>query len=157
MTLPQNGCAGETGLPCNHPGRCKGHVHQSSWRLQGGKRGVMLVPAHSRPSSGHALVCPNSPQYVPDTPDWTQSSPPPSWDTHEESRNQLLHARQRGAIFSTSSKLTSSFSSKKKKSLFHPLCFSAVFTEVPQKFESRWEEVLIWTSCQASLPCLPYF
>lgn len=36
------------------------------------------------------------------------------------------------------------------------LSLSAVLAEVRQNVEGGWEEVLIWTSCQACLPHLPY-
>lgn len=141
------GVPGGAGLPNSIP-TCAGTVLTST---RGGHRVGSGGGAHA----SHTALCPDRRQDPPPSPDWT---PPPSWDTHEESLKQPLHSRRRGAIFSTSSELTISFFSK-KYIFFHPLSlsFSAVLAEVPQKFKGGWEEVLIWTSCQASLPCLPYF
>lgn len=138
VTIPGSECARRDGAATQPSPTCRGV-------------GTGLGQAQGSPSPGHTAPC-----VLTATPVWPQSPPPPSQERQEESRNQLPRMRQRGARFSTSSELTISFFSKKY--LFFSSSLSGTsLAEVPQKLEGGWEEVLIWTSCQASLPRRPTF
>lgn len=137
------GVPGGTGLPNSIP-RCAGAVLTST-------RGGHGVGSGGGARASHTALCPDRCQDPPPSPDWT---PPPSWDTHEESMKQPLHARRRGAIFSTSSEVTISFFSKKihifSSSLFIILCrFSGGTSEV-----QRWAGGSAYLDFLSSLPSL---
>ena len=135
-----SGCPMCRDAPPHVPGGWSGSAGSSSGEPQGSA------------SPGRPALC-----VLATTPVWTQSPPPPI-PGYAAGKHEPVAACEVMSSNSFHFLRADNFILFKKCVFFISLClsFSVVLAEVRQNVEGGWEEVLIWTSCQAGLPHLPY-